>query len=101
MQELLLYIKHFLEPIIYWFNGRLAQWKWMRQQIRDACEDKKSEVIPYPEFLKTLINQGDLLVDHDNRAVTKEYLKSWDMGAPIPPMQYFIKVNEKSCSCFL
>lgn len=73
----------------------------MRHQVKEACEEKKAEVTPYPEFIKLLIKNGDLVLDHDNRAVTKEYLKSWELDAPTPPMQYFIKVNESNCSCFL
>ena len=73
----------------------------MRLQVKEACEDKKPEVTPYPEFIKMLIKNGDLVLDHSNREVTKEYLKSWELGAPTPPMQYFIKINEANCSCFL
>ena len=90
-----------LGELIYWFNGRLAQWKWMRHQIKEACEDKKENVTPYPEFIKGLIEKGELNIDHDNRAVTREYLRSWDANAPTPPIQYFFKVNENNCSCFL
>ena len=73
----------------------------MRLQLNEACEDKIAKVTPYPEFIKQLIKEGDLIIDHGNRAVTKEYLKSWGLDAPTPPMQYFIKVNESNCSCFL
>ena len=73
----------------------------MRLQVKEACEDKKPEVTPYPEFIKQLIEEGDLVINYDNRAVTKEYLASWGLDAPAPPMQYFIKVNESNCSCFL
>ena len=73
----------------------------MRLQVKEACEDKKANVTPYPEFIKELINKGDLDINYENRAVTKEYLESWEADAPTPPMQYFVKVNESNCSCFL
>ena len=87
--------------MIYWFNGRLVQWKWMRNQVKEACEDKKEQVKPYPEFIKELIEKGELNIDYENREVTREYLDSWDAHAPTPPMKYFFKVNENNCSCFL
>ena len=72
----------------------------MRMQLKEACEDKKDKVTPYPEFIKHLINVGELDIGFDNRAVTRHYLESWAEDAPIPPMQYFIKINEANCSCF-
>ena len=73
----------------------------MRQQVKEACEDKKEQVTPYPEFIKGLVETGELNIDYENRAVTREYLDSWSANAPTPPMQYFFKVNENNCSCFL
>lgn len=32
--------------LIDWFNGRLAQWKWMRQQVREAVELRLLAVTP-------------------------------------------------------
>ena len=101
MNCITIYKKIFIGELIYWFNGRLAQWKWMRLQLKEACEDKKANVTPYPEFIKELIIKGDLDINYENRAVTKEYLESWEADAPTPPMQYFVKVNESNCSCFL
>lgn len=72
----------------------------MRQQVKEACEEKKSEVTPYPVFLQQLSDDGKLDMTHDNRAMTKEYLKTYARGEAVPPMAYFIKVNEKGCSCF-
>ena len=47
----------------------------MRLQIKEACEDKKENVTPYPEFIRKLIKDGHLNINYENRAVTKEYLE--------------------------
>lgn len=86
--------------IIWWFNGRLAQWKWMRNQLHEACELKLPEVTPYPEFIAQLIAKGEFDATQANRKATLEYLASYKAGAPVPPMEYFLKVNEQGCSCF-
>lgn len=88
------------EEIIFWFNGRLSQWKWCRQQIREACELKKAEVTPYPVFIRELAEKGELNLEFENRAPTREFLETFEQGGSVPPMAFFVKVNEKGCSCF-
>ena len=67
----------------------------MRQQVKEACEEKKSEVTPYPVFLQQLSDDGKLDMTHDNRAMTKEYLKTYARGEAVPPMAYFIIKGER------
>ena len=85
-------------PMINAYNGRLCQWKWMRQQVREVGAG--SEVTPYPAFLQGLVDSGELNVEPENRAMTREFLQGYKAGVPVPPMAYFLKVNEKGCSCF-
>lgn len=72
----------------------------MRQQLREACELKLPKVTPYPEFIERMVAKGELDLSHPNRAMTRQYLASYQAGAPVPPMEYFMKVNEQGCSCF-
>ena len=66
------------------YNGRLCQWKWMRQQLREVGAG--SEVTPYPAFLQGLVDSGELNVEPDNRAMTREFLESYKTSTPVPPM---------------
>merc|ERR1740117_2329548 len=87
------------EEIIFWFNGRLSQWKWMKLQVQQACV-QNADVTPYPDYIKEMVAKKELNLDPDNRVPTREYLATYDAGEPIPPMGFFAKVNEKGCSCF-
>jgi glutaredoxin len=88
------------DSMIHSYNGRLCQWKWMRQQIREACVEEAAEVTPFPQYIQSLVDSGEVDLSWPNRTGTREYLESYAKGKPIPPMSYFLKVNEKGCSCF-
>ena len=72
----------------------------MRNQLHEACELKLPTVTPYPEFIAQLIAKGELDATKANRKATRDFLASYEAGAPVPPMEYFLKVNEQGCSCF-
>ena len=55
---------------------------------------KKQDVVPYPEFIKSLVLSGKIELT-DARQHTREYLKSYNADNARPPVHYYRKVGAK------
>ena len=75
------------------YHGRDCLFDWMMQQIEDAIFTNK-DVTPYPEFVKVWVESGKLALN-EARSHTKEYLRSYEEGQPVPPLHYYKKVAAK------
>ena len=82
-----------LRPLVERYHGRLILFEYMKQQIEQAVLDN-TDVIPYPEFIKALIQNNKLELT-DARKHTRLYLESYNQGLAHPPQQYFLKVSKK------
>jgi len=87
------------DEVIACFSGRCVLAAWMRHQVEQACL-QKAQAKPYPVFIQDLIKNGALTVEPENRRVTKEYLRSFELGAPVVCEAYLDKVSKKDRGCF-
>lgn len=82
-----------LRPLIVRYHGRVTLFDYMKQQIEEAVLNN-SDVTPYPEFIKGLIQKQKFELT-DARKHTRAYLASYNRGSAHPPLEYFVKVSKK------
>ena len=75
------------------YHGREVLFDWMKLQVEEAVYNK-AEVTPYPEYIKALIRDNNLVLQ-ESREHTKAYLESYNRGLAHPPKQYYRKVGKK------
>lgn len=75
------------------YHGREVLFDWMKLQVEEAVYNK-TEVTPYPEYIKTLIRDKKLVLQ-ESQEHTRAYLESYNRGLAHPPIQYYRKVGKK------